>query len=183
MGDVTAFRMKVTPRQRELLRVRLWVYADILFDEVEEHGDAPVDPTGWWVVAEQLPRCTWNQNADWRRDMARAFDDLAGDMDAGMLPYPCSVAEHLALRVAIAGAQTAMIDHDYSDEVDALPQHAADRNWDSVIAELMTDRGTDALYSPDPHHVSASLAVVPIDTWFHTFPDRPSRALNRGYRR
>lgn len=33
MGNVSAFRMRVTPRQREMLRIRLWVYADMLFDE------------------------------------------------------------------------------------------------------------------------------------------------------
>lgn len=48
VGEVAVFRMKVTPRQRELLRVRLWIYADMLFDEIDEYGDAPVDPHRGW---------------------------------------------------------------------------------------------------------------------------------------
>ncbi|MGC5258933.1 hypothetical protein ACPXCG_21540 [Gordonia sp. DT218] len=175
--------MKVTPRQRELLRVRLWVYADMLFDEIEEHGDKPVDPQGWWLVAPQLPRCTWHLDATWRRHMARAFDDLAGDMDAGALPYPRSIAEQLALRVAINGAQTAMIDHDYDEIVEALPQHPSDRDWARMIDELMSDRDIEAFYATNPAEVDAFLAIMPIDGWFHTFPDHPARKHNRGFRR
>lgn len=183
MGDVAAFRMRVTPRQREMLRIRLWVYADMLFDEIEEHGDAPVDPQGRWFVAELLPRCTWNLDSRWRRAMARAFDDLAGDMDAGALPYPRTIAEQLALGVAIGGAQTALADHDYDEEFEALPEYPGDHHWDRVIDELLADRDTDALSSPDPAEVEAYLTAVPIDMWFETFPGHVPRDPARGYRR
>lgn len=183
MGNVSAFRMRVTPRQREMLRIRLWVYADMLFDEVEEHGDAPVDPQGWWFVAALLPPCTWNLDSRWRRATARAFDDLAGDMDAGPLPYPRSTAEQLALRVAIDGAQTALADHDYDEEFATLPEYPGDHHWDSVIDELTADRDTDNFYSTDTSKVEAFLAAIPIDTWFLTFPGHAPRDPARGYRR
>lgn len=185
MGEVTQFRMKLTPRQRELLRIRLWVYADMLYDDVEEHGGEPVEPNeGWWSLADVLPPCTWNLDGEWRRNMARAFDDLAGDMETGALPYPRSIAEQLALRLAIDGAHTAMTDHDYDAATfDTLPHHRHDRDWEAVVDDLMEDRDVEAFYSTDPAVVSAFLSVLPIDIWFRTFPQHPGRADTRGHRR
>lgn len=99
------------------------------------------------------------------------------------LPHPRSIDEQLALHVAIGGAQTAMLDHDY--DVAALPQHPADPDWQRMmIDELLPDpRGINAVYSTNPADVAAFLASAPIDTWFHTLPNQPARVHGRGYRR
>ena len=102
-GDRTAqvsdFRLKLTPRQRESLRTHLWVNADNTYDDVEEHGDHPVDydSAGLWMILDRLPEQTWHLPAWWRRQLARAFDDLALDLEASRLPRPRCVAEEAAL--------------------------------------------------------------------------------------
>ncbi len=75
---VAAFRLKLTPRQRELLLIHLWVNADNTYDDIDEHGDQPVDSTSdWWAILDRLPEATWELPVWWRRQQARAFDDLA----------------------------------------------------------------------------------------------------------
>ena len=59
---------------------------------------------GFWMILDRLPEQTWHLPAWWRRQLARAFDDLALDVEAGRLPRPRCVAEEAALVIAVAGA-------------------------------------------------------------------------------
>ncbi|MFD4413215.1 hypothetical protein [Streptomyces sp. NPDC058476] len=52
-----------------------------------------------------LPRVTWHQDGDWRRQMARAFDDLAADCSLGAEVEPRSTGEEMALHLGTARAQ------------------------------------------------------------------------------
>jgi len=74
---------QLTPRTADLLYTALEVLADEAFDDIEEHGSEPVkkEGEGDWSVFGRLPRITGNQDAEWRRQIARACDDLArGDL-------------------------------------------------------------------------------------------------------
>ena len=74
------------------------VCADSAYDNVvERHGDDPVRSTGDWAVFDEYPRIASTQNAVWRRQAARAFDDLASDLNAGYWPRPTCIGEEMAL--------------------------------------------------------------------------------------
>jgi hypothetical protein len=64
--------------------------------------------------------------------MARSFDDLAEDLDAGQLPRPYTIAEQLALMIVIAQAAAALADEGYGDDVAVLASHPRDGDWDAV---------------------------------------------------
>jgi hypothetical protein len=183
-AQVTAFRLKLTPRQRELLRTHLWVNADNTYDDVEEHGDQPVDddPARWWMILDRLPEQTWGLPAWWRRQLARAFDDLALDLEAGRLPHPRCVAEEAALVIAVVGAQAAMMDCQYDDEVAALPATAGDRDWQAATNALIGTRHLDWDMAPgDCPEWRGNLP--PSASWLEPFDGSENRSPGRGFRR
>ncbi|MEB3065065.1 hypothetical protein [[Mycobacterium] zoologicum] len=183
-APVTAFRLKLTPRQRELLLTHLWVNADNAYDDIEEHGDQPVDEDSgrWWMILDRLPEQTWGLPAWWRRQLARAFDDLALDLEAGRLPRPRSVAEEVALVIAVAGAQAAMIDRQYNEDVEALPAASGDEDWQTAIDALIGNQRVDWDMAPgdSPEWVGE---IPPPATWFNPFDNSETRPPERGFRR
>lgn len=183
-SPVTTFRLKLTPRQRELLRTHLWVNADNTYDDVEEHGDHPVDDAtaGFWMILDRLPEQTWHLPAWWRRQLARAFDDLALDLEAGRLPRPRCIAEEAALVIAVAGAQAAMMDGQYDDQVAALPEAAGDPDWQAATEALT---GTHHLaWTMTPGDWPEWLGDQPPSTsWFDPFDGAETRPPARGFRR
>lgn len=80
---------QMTPRTAAVLWAVAQLHADFAYDDIEQYGDAPIiDADGGWVAFADYPRITWGQDAVWRRQAARAFDDLAADLAAGRLPSP-----------------------------------------------------------------------------------------------
>lgn len=178
-----SFRLKLTPRQRELLRIHLWVNADNVYDDVEEHGGRAVeDGSGWWMILDRLPKETWALPAWWRRQFARASDDLALDLEAGGLPYPRCVAEEVALLLAVSVAQAALMDGEYGDDVAALPATAGDQDWQSATNALEGTGHTDWQLSPGdaPEWLGEAPAAT---TWFDLFAGAEARPARRGFRR
>lgn len=80
----------------------------------------------------RLPRITGNQDAEWRRQIARACDDLTDDLARGDWPAPRNNAGEIVLRLAIHDASTGEDEkEDIEDEAhDALPRHSRDYDWD-----------------------------------------------------
>jgi hypothetical protein len=183
MGDVIEFvpRFFLTDRQRRLMRIHAWVCADGAYDDIEERGDDPVDPTDWWDLFDRLPECTYNESALWRRQMARSFDDLAEDLDAGRLPRPRTMAEQLALMIVILQASAALSDAEYGEDVAALDAHPHDGDWDAVSDGLMDDRDAEAFYHPAT--AVQWLQIFPCDTWFAPRLGEQPRDSRRGFRR
>jgi hypothetical protein len=96
-ADCSGFQM--TPRSAAILWAVAHLHADFAYDDVQQSGDTPVsEKDGGWAVFADYPRITWGQDAVWRRQAARAFDDLAADLAAGHLPlatcparrWPCT---------------------------------------------------------------------------------------------
>ncbi|OZF26036.1 hypothetical protein [Rhodococcus sp. 14-2483-1-2] len=183
MGDVIEFvpRFTLTDRQRELIRIHAWVCADMAYDDLEERGDDPVDTDRWWYLLDRLPECTFAESAMWRRQMARSFDDLAEDLDAGQLPRPRTMAEQLALVIVIAQAAAALSDEGYGDDVAVLASHPRDGDWDAVTDVLMGDHDVEVFYHPAT--AARGLRVFPCDTWFTARDGHEPRDPRRGFRR
>lgn len=71
--------------------------------------------------------------------MARAFDDLADDLDKGRWPEPTCTAEEMALHLAIEDAPTYLEDRAADDEHHTLPRHEDDYSWDDCSELLFQD--------------------------------------------
>ncbi|OBI29059.1 hypothetical protein A5710_22685 [Mycolicibacter sinensis] len=167
-----------------MLRTHLWVNADNTYDDVEEHGDQPVgeEAAGLWMILDRLPEQTWHLPAWWRRQLARAFDDLALDLEASRLPRPRCIAEEVALVIAVAGAQAAMIDGQFDQHVDTLPATAGDEDWQAAVDALISIRHVD--WEMAPGETPDWRGVIPPPTgWFNPFDGIETRSVERGFRR
>ena len=184
MGQVAAFRSRLTPRQRELLRTYLWVHADDCYDDIEERGGLPVEEesSGWWAMFDRLPEVAWECPVSWRRQFARVFDDLALDLEAGRLPYPRCVAEEVALALSVATAQAVWMDEEYGDDVAELPAAAGDGDWDLATEVLVGNRHIGWRLSPGDAPVWLGEIPDP-GTWFDPFDGFDARPAGRGFRR
>lgn len=113
--------------------------------------------------------------------MARSFDDLAEELDAGELPRPRTIAEQLALVLVIEQASAALTDAEYGDAVAALAVHPRDHDWKAVSDALMDDRDAEAFYHPTA--AASWLRIFPCDTWFTPRIGETPRDPRRGFRR
>jgi hypothetical protein len=79
---------QLTPRTAAVLWSVGQELADHGFDDVEGHGDAEVSSEGNWLLFDRFPRITRSEDAVWRRQASRSFDDLVGDLESGHFPRP-----------------------------------------------------------------------------------------------
>ncbi|MFC7183095.1 hypothetical protein ACFQMG_26445, partial [Kitasatospora paranensis] len=94
----------LTARTRAVLRLALDDLAATAWAEAAALGDEGLTAKAAGLFAS-LPRVTFHQGADWRRQMARTFDDLAADLDAGTDLVPGCTGEEMALHLAICRAE------------------------------------------------------------------------------
>jgi hypothetical protein len=76
-----------------------------------------------WLFFDRLPRITWHQDSGWRRQVARACDDLGDDLVGGDWPMPRNNAEEIV-----------------------LPRHGDDYDWDMCSEVLFQDHDVLMLY-------------------------------------
>jgi hypothetical protein len=74
---------QLTPRSAAVLWTVAQILADQGYDDVTRHGDGPPVDDNAWALFNRYPRITWRQDAVWRRQAARAYDDLTEDIAAG----------------------------------------------------------------------------------------------------
>ncbi|MGK5556683.1 hypothetical protein ACSNOI_34250 [Actinomadura kijaniata] len=167
---------KLTPRTAEVLHASLRMLADQAFDDVQNHGDQPVSKRDDCSLFGELPRHTWKQNATWRRQVARAFDDLADELERGEWPAPRCPAEEMALDLAIQYApgrleileETADNGVTWGEQHRALPKHQGDYDWEGCAGIFFED--DDYLYTS-------------AEDWFDLFVGFEPRDPKRGFRR
>jgi hypothetical protein len=151
-GEVTCASCsswQMSPRMAGVLWSVGQVLADRAYDDVESHGDDPVTENNWCLFHE-YPSITWGQDALWRRQAARAFDDLAGDVAAGQWPIPRCAGEEMALRLMLAEAADLDTEEQPGDRIMNLrPEHPDDTNWDLADDVLFQDHDLSNLYAPD----------------------------------
>ncbi|MFD4413491.1 hypothetical protein [Streptomyces sp. NPDC058476] len=181
----------LTPRTADLLFSALTELADNAYDDAAELGDRPVSETddGVWGVFSRLPQVAWRQEAEWRRGLARACDDLAGDLERGSWPQPTCAAEEMVLHLAIGDAPDHLEDVGNGPHA-ALPTHRDDYDFDACSDLFFQDHDVlwlyDSKYSPHEADDTNTSPVPPAlhpSNWFEDFGNVPQRAPERGHRR
>ncbi|HSY15642.1 MAG TPA: hypothetical protein VK816_06615 [Jatrophihabitantaceae bacterium] len=189
---------QLTPRTASLLATAGELLADQGFDDVEAHGDDPVtvDDADWDLFVE-YPRLTWRQDAVWRRQAARAYDDLVADLAGGQLPSPRSVGEEMAMTLMLRLAE-AMVAENWGVISELLAEHPAhpdDFAWpaaklalfgnhrDHDLAQLF-DASPGGIEDPDNEQSRRpELGGYRPGTWFSFFAEADPRDGRRPFRR
>jgi hypothetical protein len=185
---------QVTPRTAAVLWSMAGLLADHAYDDVIEYGDDPVTTSVQWSVFDEFPRITWRQNAIWRRQAARSFDDLAEDLVAGRVPQPCCAAEEMALHLMLSYASDAVDDgwSGLENDFSALPEHRDDLDWDLLREVLFQDSDILELFDPsrdgiedpdDEQNRYLRMGDYTAPAWFTPFDDMSSRDPRRPFRR
>jgi hypothetical protein len=185
---------QLTPRTA----VVLWTVAQILaeqgYDDVSQHGDEPVVDDNAWALFSRYPPITWRQDAVWRRQAARSYDDLSGDVAAGRWPLPRCPGEEIALHLVLQDAATAVEDGwaGLDETLPQLPEHPDDHDWDTAGEVLFQDHDIldlfdvqmDGIEDPDSEHNRAmGIGDYRPQAWFRTFLNRNPRDGRRTFRR
>jgi hypothetical protein len=185
---------QLTPRTAMILHLVGSLLADSAYDDVIEHGDNPVVDEHAWMVFSRYPRTTWQQDAIWRRQAARSFDDLVSDLEAGSLPAPTCPAEEMALHLMLDDAPAALADDwpEFADDLDGLPAHPDDYDWEMALEMLLQDfdilnffnAGLDGFEDPEAEiNQQFGIGDYRPAAWFKTFANMPARDPRRKFRR
>ncbi|MCX4633092.1 hypothetical protein [Streptomyces sp. NBC_01443] len=185
---------QLTPRTADLLHMALVVLADQAYDDAERLGDQFLSDadSATWEVFDRLPSFTWTADHRWRRRMARAFDDLAGDLAKGNWPCPTCTAEEMALHLAIEDAPMHLEDRPEEDDHNSLPEHEDDYSWGSCSDLLFQDHDVLMLFHTqfsgiedpeNPTNQSMGIGDLREAAWFTPFGSRSIRDPRRGFRR
>jgi hypothetical protein len=187
---------QLTPRTADVLHAALEIMADQAFDDIEEHASEPVESEdgGDWLFFDRLPRITWNQDSGWRRQVARACDDLGNDLVCGDWPMPRNNAEEIVLHLAIEDGPDCLEEReDVKDqEHDALPRYGDDYDWGMCSEVLFQDHDVLMLYDQsldgieDPGSDANEylrMGDMRPGAWFGYFNNVEPRPASRGFRR
>jgi hypothetical protein len=191
--DCSGFQM--TPRSAAILWAVAQLHADFAYNDVQHYGDAPVSEKddGWTAFAD-YPRITWGQDAVWRRQAARAFDDLAADLAAGRLPLATCPAEEMAMHLMLRSAGGAAADGwgVSPEKLNLLPEHDDDFDWDLAVDVLLQDEDILQLFNEqldgieDPESEENKrfrIGDYRPEAWFRPFQNATPRDGRRPFRR
>lgn len=190
--DCSGFQL--TPRTAAVLWGMTQIFADRAFDDVCEHGDEPVRDDGSWGLFDRYPRLTWRQDAVWRRQAARSYDDLTTDLQAGHWPRPTCAGEEMALHLVLNDAPEAVQDGWSGVEhiLPSLKKHPDDFDWDMLSEVLFQDHDILGLFTPsldgveDPtsdQNTALGIGDYRPSAWFATFANMNPRDGRRPFRR
>lgn len=183
----------LTPRSALALWAMLTLLADYGYDDVDEHGDDSVGSDGDWMLFDRYPRVTWHQDAVWRRQAARAFDDLAEDLAQGREPFPRCPGEEMALHVALRLLPAAVDDQWWGPDLfDGLPEANGDLDVQALLTGLFQDHDILALFDAeldgiedpdDPVNADSGMGDYRPQAWFRAFAGPQPRDGRRPFRR
>ncbi|WP_246213056.1 hypothetical protein [Streptomyces abyssomicinicus] len=184
----------LSARTTAVLRLAAEELSTLAWQEVTALGDTPL-PRGASGVFGRLPPLTLRRNGQWRRQMARTFDDLAADLQTPgtAWPQPRCIGEEMALHLIIDRARSITTSRPNAVHalVADLPPHHADYDWANCSGGLFKDHDVlmlfdarlDGLEDPDSD-IRQALGLVNLaaDAWFEPFDPQYARDLDRGYR-
>ncbi|MFF4155392.1 tetratricopeptide repeat protein [Streptomyces sp. NPDC001678] len=184
-----------SPRTLRMLQAALEIESDMAFDELEYLEDQPISaknqPVGLFGM---LPAQTWGQGLSWRREMVRAFDDLADDIENSRVPRPRCTGEEMALHIALETAASLVDDSPdlVTTFTKGIPEQPDDYDWWACKDLLFEDHDVLLMYEPwmegieHPDNIvnqSMGLANLSPEDWFTPFWESDRRAPDRGFRR
>jgi hypothetical protein len=185
---------QLTPRAAAVLHHAAAYLADLAYEDVLDHGDDAVTDEPVWRVFDRYPIITYRQNAVWRRQSARAYDDLAVDLAAGVWPEPRCHAEAMALRLIVQDVVelSADLPEPVSEIVMRLPRHPNDDDWEGIYEGLVQDTDISMLFDPTLDGIDHPDDVVNQDmrmgdyrppAWFDWYNNAEPRDGRRPFRR
>src|SRR5699024_5338749 len=130
---------QLAPRTAAALWTAGKLLADHAYDDVTTFGDDPVVPeASAWMLFDEYQRMTWRQNAIWRRQAARSFDDLTTDIVSGDWPQPTCPAEEMALHRMLSYAADGVRDGwiTFDGVLKDLAEHATDADFHQLYDVL-----------------------------------------------
>ncbi|MFI0469167.1 hypothetical protein ACH347_34270 [Saccharopolyspora sp. 5N102] len=185
---------QLAPRTAAVLWTASQMLADHAYEDVIEHGDDPVRNENAWQLFAEYPRITWQQDAIWRRQAARSFDDLAADLTNGDWPLPHCPSEEMALHLTLRYARAAVDDGwaGFDGPLKHVPEHPHDFEWDMLFDVLFQDLDILSLYGAeldgieDPESETNrqfGIGDYRPQAWFKTFNNMEPRDGRRPFRR
>ncbi|MEV7157263.1 hypothetical protein AB0N77_21990 [Streptomyces misionensis] len=184
----------LTARTAAVLRLAGEELSALAWQEVAALGDEPL-PRGAGGVFGQLPAITLRRDGQWRRQMARAFDDLAGDLQAPGETWlgPRCTGEEMALHLMIDRARSITTNRPSGVRglVADLPHSSADYDWEGCSDDLFEDHDVlmlfdaqlDGMEDPDSGiHQAMGMVNLAADEWFEPFRTDNARDPGRGFR-
>ncbi|MFE7485037.1 hypothetical protein [Streptomyces sp. NPDC057552] len=183
----------ISARTAAVLRLALEELSAQAWEDIAEFGDRPVSK-GQGLVLGSLPRLTWGQGKQWRRHMARCFDDLAADLAPGARSVtPTCTGEEMALHLGIARARSLTVNRPslVDRAVAELPEGRDDYDWrwcSSVLFEdhdvlMLFDASLDGI-DDSANEVNQAMGMVnqAVADWFAPFNPEEGREPGRGFR-
>lgn len=183
---------ELTARTAAVLRVALEELSEQAWQDVAAVGDAPLR-RGEGRVLGSLPPITFHQDQQWRRQMARCFDDLAADLAETGTVRPLCTGEEMALHLGIdrAKALTRNRPRLVAETVQGLGEGRRDFDWDWCSSVLFEDHDVLMLFDASLDGIedrgneinqALGLANLAAADWFEPFRPRQARDPDRGFR-
>ncbi|MFJ8158797.1 hypothetical protein [Streptomyces sp. NPDC094468] len=182
---------ELTARTAAVLRVALEELSEQIWQDVADVGDAPVG-RGEGRVLGSLPPITFHQDQQWRRQMARCFDDLAADLAETHAVRPLCTGEEMALHLGIDRAKSLTRNRPrlVAETVEGLGEDRRDFDWDWCSDVLFEDHDVLMLFDASLDGIEDSgnevnqalgLASLAAADWFVPFRPRQARDPDRGF--
>ncbi|MCP9956093.1 hypothetical protein [Streptomyces sudanensis] len=181
-----------TARTAAVLRVALEELSEQIWQDVADVGDAPVG-RGEGRVLGLLPPITFHQDQQWRRQMARCFDDLAAELAETHAVRPLCTGEEMALHLGIDRAKSLTRNRPrlVAETVEGLSEDRRDFDWDWCSDVLFEDHDVLMLFDASLDGIEDSgndinqalgLANLAAADWFVPFRPSQARDPERGFR-
>jgi hypothetical protein len=183
---------ELTARTAAVLRVALEELSEQIWQDVAAVGDSPLG-RGEGRVLGSLPPITFGQDRQWRRQMARCFDDLAADLAETGTVRPGCTGEEMALHLGIDRAKSLTRNRPrlVAETVEGLGEDRRDFDWDWCSTVLFEDHDVLMLFDASldgiedsGNEINQALGLANLATadWFEPFRPGQARDPDRGFR-
>jgi hypothetical protein len=171
--------VNMPPRTASLIQAMAETYCDMIHDLTEGIPSAvPLKPhDDLWPV----PEAAWWQSGDFYHRFARAFEDIARDIENGQEPDPHNMAEEIALHLVLDAAAAVVSDESFELELftGGMPESRFDFDFDLLHNVLFQDKDYEVAYLSN----SSTAKPGDLEEWFEDFQSPASRDPARGFHR